>query len=319
MHLWAFAQQRLQQQRFATPVTGVFYVHNAHTKVTFYSTVSCCTCRRIAERELNSALGAISDLSEGSCNAPSDLLGPSGVRGRDLSSSAGLHEYCTSALQLHVEADSLAASNAAARVRDIASSDAKQALLDRHPLAPACAKSRVLRLWAALEGETSTGRPESIEYGATDRSSAVGLRSASTSANGTGAPNCISAGSPKTVEQSDVSCGSRTRSAGGSDGAGSCLSESPASPVSSSSAEEAAIRCCLARRRRQDDDVWSAEEDAWVAHAMWMGALEGQAAARQAARHMLALLLPARSAAELGARWRWCGHRELDSGKLSLL
>ncbi len=34
MHLWAFAQQRLQQQRFATPVTGVLYVHTAHTKVT---------------------------------------------------------------------------------------------------------------------------------------------------------------------------------------------------------------------------------------------------------------------------------------------
>ncbi len=56
-----------------------------------------------------------------------------------------------------------------------------------------------------------------------------------------------------------------------------------------------------------------------MAHAMWMGALAGQAAARQAARHMLALLLPARSAAELGARWRWCGHSELDSGKLGLL
>lgn len=283
--------------------------------------MTCCTCRRIAERELDSALDAISDLSEGSCDAQSDLPGPSGVRGGNLSSSAGLHEYCASALtlQLHVEADSLAASTAAARVRDIASPDSKQALLDRHPLAPACAKSRVLRLWAALEGETSTGRPETVEYRAADRSSAVRLRSASTNANGTGGPDHISASSLGTVQSSDVSCGSRTGSAGGSEAAGSCPGESPASPVSSSSAEEAAIRCCSARRRRKDDDAWSAEEDAWVAHAMWMGALDGQAAARQAARHMLALLLPARSAAELGARWRWCGHSEHDNGKLGLL
>ena len=65
MHLWAFAQQRLQQQRFATPVNGAFfYVHTAHTgSLVFHR--ECCTCRRIAERELDSALGAISDLSEG--------------------------------------------------------------------------------------------------------------------------------------------------------------------------------------------------------------------------------------------------------------
>jgi len=45
-----------------------------------------------------------------------------------------------------------------------------------------------------------------------------------------------------------------------------------------------------------------------VAHARRTAARAEQAAGRQAARRLLALLLPRRSAAELDARQRWCAH-----------
>ena len=227
-----------------------------------------------------------------------------------------------------------------------------QALLDRHPLAPAWARAQALQAWAALEDGSSCA---GSEVTGSCRSSSAG-RPGSAAASISCSTSQILGRRPLAAERGSCSSASRSSGAGqrrctwagavtsAVGPAGGSMGGRGAEPrlyAATPQGNQAEQGCCVNAQESSCDwpaaglqatactaggpsiacraevppkQGWSAEEDAWIAHAQWMAAHADGADGRRAARHLLAQLLPHRGSAELLARWRWCAPRACSHG-----
>ena len=248
--------------------------------------------------------------------------------------------------QLHLEAASLSAGLVPASCAEQSKPQgAMQALLDCHPLAPAWARAQALQAWAALEDgsscagskvagsrcSSSAGRPSSAVASGCSTSHLLAGRPLDA-----GRSTCSSASrSLRAGQRRCTEPGAVTPAVAPADGGMKGRRSEPSFCVTTEHGNEAEASCSIDAQKNSGDrptavqqatactaggpsiacgpdgppkQAWSAEEDAWMAHAQWMAAHADGADGRRAAWHLLALLLPHRSSAELLARWRWCGH-----------
>lgn len=307
--------------------------------------------RAAAERKLHSALGMLAGLdlqppespdapeeqpwcASASANTTNRLITPRGTEPLTLE-------------QLQTEAASLSAGLVpVTSPKQSGPKGAMQALLDRHPLAPARARAQALQAWAALEDGSSCAGSEAT--GSCCSSSAGWPDSAAASSSCS--TNQFSAGRPPAAGRG--SCGSACRSlragqrrctwagavipaAGPAGGSMKGRRAEPSLCTRTQHVNQAEASCCMDAQKSSCNrpaagvqataytaggpsiawgaegppkQAWSAEEDAWVAHAQWMAAQADSADGRRAARHLLAQLLPHRGSVELLVRWRWCAH-----------
>ena len=252
--------------------------------------------------------------------------------------------------QLQTEAASLSASLLPVSCTEQSEPQgAMQALLDLHPLAPAWARAQALQAWAALEDVSNcTGSEvaESRSSGRAGRPGSAAASSCSTSLCSASRPQAAgrgSCGSARSVRSGQRRCtwagaisaagpaggsmeGRRaeqrlcTKTPQGNQAEPSCCMDAQKSLWDRPAAEQQATAGIAGGSSVAYDaegppkQAWSAEEDAWVAHAQWMAAHADGADGRRAARHLLAQLLPGRSSTELLARWRWCCHTLVTRG-----
>ena len=230
------------------------------------------------------------------------------------------------------------------------SQDAMQELLASHPLAPARLRAQALQAWAALEGGSSRAASEVAGSPCSSSAGRPGSAASSSFSACRPAPGSIrgqplvamrgSCGYGSNPKASQRRCTSADRISGPACGImlghgaqqgdctgtqednqaepGCCMDAPESSCGRAAAAAHATARtagcpCATPGAVGPLKQAWSAEEDAWVAHAQWMAGHAGGAGGRRAARHLLALLMPQRGPTELVARWRWCAHTARES------